>query len=276
MTDKHSPEIACAYIQKRCANFAPKVGLILGSGLGQIAENINDKITLPYADIPGFPLASIPGHASQLTLGKVNTIPLACMQGRVHLYEGQQSWNGIKTAIRTLKLLGCETLIITNAAGSLHHEIEPGNLVMISDHINLQPGNPLMGPNDDAFGPRFVSMEDAYSPTLRKTFADCAKQLSIPLTSGTYLGICGPVFETPAEIHAFRNLGADLIGMSTVPEVIIARHCSMRVAAISIISNLAAGLSNKKISHEQTIKIAQQSSEQCSQLLMAALDVIVQ
>ncbi len=275
MAKQDPSQEAFAYIKKQHPDAHGKVGLILGSGLKNITEDFCNSIRLPYSTIPNFPHSTVSGHTGELVLGQLGKVSIACMEGRFHFYEGLEGWQGIKTAIRTLKLLGCEIVIITNAAGSLHQEIGPGRLMMIEDHINLQPNNPLIGPNDHAYGPRFVSMENAYDRALRKHFKNCAHQLSIPLASGVYIAVAGPTFETPAEIQAFAQLGGDLIGMSTVPDVIIARHCGMRVAAISIISNLAVGLNDKTISHEKTLQVAEQSSGDLRKLLVSVMDKIL-
>ncbi len=205
-----------------------------------------------------------------MILGYLNKIPIICCQGRIHLYEGVQA-NDFKLFIRTLKCLGCHTVIMTNAVGSLNKNVGAGQLVLISDHINLQPMNPLTGPNDEEFGPRFFAMDDAYDPGIRHIIQQTAKALSIPLNEGVYLGVLGPNFETPAEIRAFRQLGADVVGMSTLPEVIVARHCGLKVAVISVVTNLAAGLSKAPITHEGTVHFATKASNTLGRLLEAAI-----
>jgi len=266
MPIKHDAHKAAEFIQQQKPNFKPKVGIVLGSGLGALAELIQDKTVIPYEDLPGFPVSTISGHAGKLVLGYLNKVPVVCLQGRVHPYEGT-SGEKIKTLIRTFKTLGCEIYLATNAAGSLRVEVAPGELVAITDHINFQPGNPLVGLNDDDFGSRFVSLDEAYDPILRKNLHKAAEKLNIDLHEGVYLATLGPVFETPAEIRAFRVLGADVVGMSTVPEVIVARHCDMRVVVISAITNLAAGMSTEILSHEGTLHYANLVSDKMCKLV---------
>lgn len=254
-------------IKKHRPNFIPTIGIILGSGLGQLAEQIENPTVISYADIPGFPVSTVAGHAGQMILGELGNMPVVCLKGRVHGYEGATPEN-FKTFIRTLKLLGCETLLITNASGSLREDVGPGELVLINDHINLQHRNPLMGPNDDEFGPRFFAMDNAYDPILRKRFHKVAQELNINLTEGVYVGVTGPVFETPAEIQAFRILGGHVVGMSTVPEVIVARHCGLRIATVAAITNFGAGMQAESLSHEGTLHYGQLSAEKLSRLII--------
>jgi len=243
---------AAAVVAERAAAFRPRLGLVLGSGLGVLADDLEQVTSIPYGDLPGFRTGTVSGHAGALALGTLDGVPVACLQGRSHLYEGVDA-SAITTPVRTLKLLGAEALLLTNAAGSLRPEVGSGSLVAIADHINLQGFNPLMGPNDDEVGPRFPSMRAAYDPELRAGLHAAAAELGTPLHDGVYLACTGPSFETPAEIHAFRTLGADLVGMSTVPEVIVARHCGLRVAAVSVVTNLAEGMGEAEISHAQTL-----------------------
>jgi xanthosine phosphorylase len=261
-----TPHDAAAAIKARAPGLAPRVGIVLGSGLGAVADGVTGGTSIDYRDIPGFPLPSVEGHAGRLKLGLLNGMPVACLQGRVHAYEGM-SGQGIRLFVRAVKLIGCETLVLTNAAGSLRKEVGAGSLMMISDHINLQPFNPLAGPNDEEFGPRFPAMEDAYDPGLRDRLRAAAAAAGIILHEGVYLACLGPNFETPAEIRAYRQLGADAVGMSTVPEAIVARHCGLRVAAISAITNLAAGLGDAALSHGQTLEEAAKAGALLAQLL---------
>lgn len=262
---------ACAFIKQRAPQLAPKIGLILGSGLGSLADQIENAIKIPYSDIPGFPVSSVTGHSGQLILGTLNKMPVACLQGRVHFFEGITP-DKVKILIRTLHLLGCTSLIITNSSGSIRSDVGPGELMLITDHINFQPGNPLVGINDEEFGPRFVSMDNAYDHDLRLRIMNVAEQLKIGITQGVYISVLGPVFETPAEIRAFRILGADAVGMSTVPEVVVARHCGMRVAAIAGITNYAAGMSEEILSHEGTLHHAQFCAANMSKLITALME----
>lgn len=253
-------------IRKYAPNFIPKVGIILGSGLGSIAEQLTNPITIPYQAIPGLTSGSVSGHASLLVMGYLQGVPVVCMKGRLHLYEGTP-YESVRTFVRMIKQLGASTLIVTAAAGSLRTEVGPGEVMMINDHINFHPGNPLVGPNDESVGPRFVSLENAYDDGLRAQMLAVANRLNIPLSEGVYLSVLGPSFETPAEIRAFRTLGADLVGMSVVPEVILARHCGMRVLGVAAITNLAVGLSAEKVTHEGTLQFAELSARKLTKLI---------
>lgn len=240
---------------ERAPGFTPRLGLVLGTGVGAVAEAVRDAVRIPYGDLDGFRPASVEGHASELVLGRLAGVPVALLNGRAHRYEGASAAE-IATPIRTLAALGVESLLLTNASGSLRPEVGPGALVAVTDHINLLGFNPLTGPNDDAIGPRFPPMGDAYDPVLRAGLHAAAVASGTALHEGVYLATPGPSFETPAEIRAFRTLGADLVGMSTVPEVIVARHAGVRVAAVSVVTNLAEGLSDEPISHDQTLDAA--------------------
>lgn len=264
MIEKHA-FLAAEYIRAHCA-LQPKLGIILGSGLGDLAHQITQTVTLPYEEIPGFGSSTIAGHHNQLHLGYLEGYPVACCQGRVHLYEGD-GLQEITTMIRTLKLLGCETLLLTNAAGSLRPDMPSGSLMCITDHINLQGCNPLAGENDARFGERFFNMTEAYDKNLRQLLIDTAATLNLPLFQGVYMAVLGPSFETPAEIRAFRILGADAIGMSTIPEVIVARHCGLKILALSAITNMAAGMSTEPLTHTHTLQIATRSTEQMTLLI---------
>ena len=253
------PFQAAKVIQQHKPGFLPKVGLVLGSGLGGLGDELTDKTIIPYAELPGFPQSTVAGHAGRLILGYLVNVPVACLQGRAHYYEGAKNDN-IKTMVRTLKAIGCELFFATNAVGSLRPEVGPGSLVAIHDHINLQANNPLIGANDEEFGERFVSMDFAYDPELRKVLHKVAYEQGINLSEGVYLAVLGPMFETPAEIRAFRILGADMVGMSTVSEVIVARHCGLKVVAVSAVSNFAAGMSDEIITHEGTLHFAGQAA----------------
>jgi len=251
----NTPFEAADVIRARKPGFTPRVALILGSGLGVLAEQMTDAVTISYADLPGFPISTVHGHAGELVLGTLAGVSVACMKGRGHFYEGYGP--GVMTsAVRTFKLIGCELLFVTNAAGSLRPEVDAGSVVVLTDHINLLPGSPMAGPNDDRFGPRFFSMANAYDAGIRDLIKATAADRNITVNEGVYLACPGPNFETAAEIRAFKALGADVVGMSVVPEVISARHCGLKVAAVSAITNLAEGLSPFPLSHEQTLKYA--------------------
>jgi xanthosine phosphorylase len=258
---------AFTYLKNHSGTITPKVGLILGSGLDSVVEKIEHPISIPYAEIPGFITCSALGHKGVLVLGSLAGLPIACLQGRFHYYEGNDGNATIQTLIRTLKLLGCEIVILTNAAASLRQEVRPGSLVVITDHINFQGQNPLVGPNDDHFGPRFLSLQNAYDENLVELALEAATELDIKLSTGIYLATLGPCYETPAEIQAFKHLGADMVGMSTVPEVIVARHCNLKVLAISVITNMACGMSNEELTHEEVLKVAKMAVEDLSHLL---------
>ena len=275
MATHYSPHQLAQFILARRANFKPKIGIILGSGLAGIADRISDAISIPYNELPGFPVSSIPGHPGQMILGYLNKIPVVCCQGRVHPYEGMLG-KDFKIFIRTLKCLACNALLMTNAVGSLDKNLQPGQLVSISDHINFHPMNPLVGPNDEEFGPRFFFFVYAYDKQFRLILQQTAKKLAISLSEGIYISVLGPNFETPAEIRAFRQLGADVVGMSTVPEVIVARHCGLKVAVISVVTNLAAGLSDAPITHEATVHFAAEASDNLGRLLESAIDQLIE
>ena len=259
-------EAATALIDR--AGRSPRVGIVLGSGLGAVADAIGDANVIRYDELPGFPRPTVQGHAGRAVVGDLAGVTVAVLQGRQHLYEGGDP-EPIRTPIRAVKAAGGDTLILTNAAGSLRPELGPGSLMAISDHINLTGHNPLTGPNDDAIGPRFPSLRDAYDPDLRERLHESARELGIDLADGVYLAVSGPTFETPAEIRAFGTLGADAVGMSTVPETIVARHAGLRVAAISTITNLAEGLAAEPLSHEQTLRDAQRAAGALGDLLTA-------
>ena len=263
-------EEAASYITSRINNLQPDIGLILGSGLGEIAESIEDKIVIPYTDIPHFPKTTISGHKGQLVIGQIGQHTVMCLQGRFHLYEGHKP-QLINMIIEILKVIGIKELIITNAAGSLNKNIAPGNIMLISDHINMSGTNPLIGVNNEKYGPRFPSMTEAYAKHLREKMKQIADSLQIPLHEGTYLMVMGPNFETKAEINALRILGADAVGMSTVPEVICANRCGIKVLGLSVITNYGAGMTADTLSHEETLAQGQKACAHLSQLIYAYL-----
>jgi xanthosine phosphorylase len=249
---------------------APRVGVVLGSGLGSVADVVEDPTVIGYEELPGFPRPWVAGHAGRAVVGRLAGVPVAVLQGRAHLYEGGDP-DAMRTPVRALRAAGAETLVLTNAAGSLRKDLGPGSLMAIADHINLTGANPLVGPNDDALGPRFPSLRDAYDPELRAHLRAASEELGEPLPEGVYLAVSGPSFETPAEIRAFRAMGADAVGMSTVHETILARHCGLRVAAVSTITNLAEGMSDVPLTHEQTLRDAERASGRLAGLLQAFL-----
>ena len=252
----------------------PRIGIILGSGLGAFASQVMDAVAIPYAEIPHFPQSTVAGHSGKLVLGTIGGVPVAVMQGRVHAYEGYPI-DQVTFPTRVLGLLGCRTLIVTNAAGGIRANIPQGSLVAISDQINLTGTNAATGPNEPRFacapgaGQRFFDMTTAYSPALRKLAQAEAARQNMPLTEGVYLAVLGPSFETPAEIRAFRTLGADLVGMSTVHEVIIARHMGIEVLGISLVTNMAAGVTGEAIHHDDVMEVGRRVEQQFTGLLTA-------
>ena len=247
----------------------PRVGLVLGSGLGSYAERFADRVTIPYRDLEGFTSSTVVGHAGNLVYGRAGSpraVEVLAMQGRVHMYEGHDLATVVHP-VRALIAAGCRTLVITNAAGGVALGMKPGELVVLSDHLNLAGRSPLIGPNDDAVGPRFPDMSDAYDETLRRVAAEAGRALGVTLREGVYAWSSGPAYETPAEVRMARTLGADLVGMSTVPEVIAARHMGARVLGISCVTNLAAGLTRQKLSHEEVTETATRVRETFINLL---------
>lgn len=243
-----------------------RIAVVLGSGLGGFAEEFEDSVALPYREIPGFVSSTAQGHVGSLVIGKVEGIPVLAMQGRVHYYEGY-SLEEVTFPIRTFKLLGVNTLILTNAAGGIDVQLSQGALMVISDHLNLMGANPLRGPNDERFGPRFPDMSEVYSRDLQELATEEAQALGITVRRGIYAALAGPCYETPAEIHMLRGFGADAVGMSTVPEAIVARHMGLKVLGISCITNMAAGISESPINHEEVMETGQKVREMFTQLL---------
>jgi purine-nucleoside phosphorylase len=284
MTDLYSnAQSAAAFIRSR-TSVLPAIGIILGSGLGNFATCVKSPITVPYAEIPHFPQSTVPGHSGHLILGHIAGVPIAVMQGRVHAYEGYPI-SEVTFPTRVLGLLGCKTLIVTNAAGGIRTTLQQGSLVAISDHINLTGTNAALGPNEPRFsmasgaGQRFFDMSTAYSLRLRTLAIDEAARQQFLLTEGVYLAVLGPSFETPAEIRAFRILGADLVGMSTVHEVIVARHMGLQVLGLSLVTNMAAGIAAPgetagTISHEEVMETGRYVEKQFSSLLTALIPQI--
>ncbi len=257
-------------IRGRLGGLRPETLIILGSGLGRLGDEIENKIIVPYAEIDGFPHSTVSGHQGQLIAGKLEGRDVLCMQGRIHLYEGHAP-QSINTIIKAFQLLGIRQLIVTNAAGSLTKDMPAGSLMLISDHINLSGANPLAGPDDERFGPRFPDMSDAYSQTLRQKAKAAAGKENIRLLEGVYLMVLGPTFDTAAEIRAYRILGADAVGMSTVPEVICAVHSGMQVLGFSVITNLGTGLRDGFQSHAETLAQGEKAGADLIKLVKAFL-----
>jgi purine-nucleoside phosphorylase len=253
---RESLDAASQQIRSRLpAGAAPRVGLILGSGLGAYADRLEGRTSIPYAELPGFPSARVEGHAGNLVHGRAGGCDVLAMQGRVHYYEGHDL-EKVVWPVRALVATGCSTLVITNAAGGVDPTLRPGELVILSDHLNLLGASPLRGPNDDAVGPRFPDMSDAYDTALRLVAARAGAALGLALREGVYACLPGPAYETPAEVRMVRGAGGDLVGMSTVPEVIAARHMGARVLGLSCVTNLAAGITREKLSHAEVTETA--------------------
>ena len=266
----HNPLYCVDIIKTYKPDFTPRVAFILGSGLGALADQIENAIAISYEKLPGFPVSTVHGHAGELVLGYLQGVPVACMKGRGHFYEGR-GMTIMTDAIRTFKLLGCELLFCTNAAGSLRPEVGAGSLVALKDHINTMPGTPMVGLNDERFGERFFSLANAYDAEYRALLQKVAKEEGFPLTEGVFVSYPGPNFETAAEIRMMQIIGGDVVGMSVVPEVISARHCELKVVAVSAITNMAEGLSDVKLSHAQTLAAAELSKQNFINLICGFL-----
>ena len=267
---KRSGEIVMAALAGR----APKIAIVLGSGLGGLADRVEQPVTVRYADLPGFPVLTVQGHAGALVAGLLSGVPVIVLKGRKHFYETDDPYP-LKTMVRTLRAVGVEILFLSNAAGSLRAHIGVSQLMLITDHINALGLNPLTGANDETFGPRFFGMSDAWDPGLAENIKAAAVAERIPLHGGVYLALRGPSFETPAEIRMVQSWGADAVGMSSVPECLIARHCGLRVAGVSCITNMGAGLSDEKLSHAHTLENAAKGAADFERLVMAAVPLLV-
>ena len=263
---------AADYIRSR-TDLRPTIGLVLGSGLGDFADTLEEAVRIPYADIPNFPVPTVPGHAGALVFGKKCGKTVVVLQGRIHFYEGLPQQE-ITLPIRVLAALGVKTVVLTNACGGVNLSFRPGDLMLISDHINYSGANPLMGPNLDAFGPRFPDMSDLYTKSLREAIKEKASAAGIPLQEGVYAMYSGPNYETPAEIRMFRILGADTVGMSTVPEALVAGHCGMNVVGVSCVTNMAAGVLPVKLSHAEVMETADRVHDTFQTLLNLILTVV--
>ena len=255
-----------AFIRGRIGARAPRVAVVLGSGLGGFADLFEDRVVLAYADIPHFPHASVAGHAGRLVVGRLGGEWMVAMQGRVHAYEGHTPAE-VAFPARVLCALGVRALVVTNASGGIRQGFKPGDLMVINDHINLSSWNPLNGPNDERFGPRFPDMSEAYAKPLRALLHASAQRTGVAVHEGVYVMLQGPTYETPAEIRMLRTLGADAVGMSTVPEVIAARHMGVPVAGVACITNLASGMGDQPLSHEDVAVVASQARERFQRLL---------
>lgn len=247
-------------------DLAPRVGVVLGSGLGGLADAVENRVEIPYGEIPGWPVSTAVGHAGVLVLGHLDGVPVAVMCGRAHVYEGVGT-DRVVFGVRVLARLGVQSLVVTNAAGAVNEAYRPGMLVLISDHVNLMGTSPLVGPNDEALGPRFPDMSDAYDPELRRLAREAADTLGLELAEGVYAAWLGPQFETPAEIRFMRAVGGDLAGMSTVPEVIAARHLGIRCLGISVVTNMAAGVVPERIDHSVVLEVGARAAGSLTALL---------
>ncbi|MBW5446712.1 purine-nucleoside phosphorylase [Cohnella sp. CFH 77786] len=260
---------AAQYIAARIQD-KPEIGLILGSGLGVLGDDLDQSVTIPYRDIPHFPVSTVEGHAGELVIGRMQDRSVVLMRGRFHLYEGYAA-EQTTLPVRVMKALGVKTLLVTNAAGGVNLGFEAGDLMVISDHLNLTGRNPLIGPNDNELGARFPDMSEAYSRRLREVAKQSAAGLGFELKEGVYAGLLGPNYETPAEIRMLRTLGADAVGMSTVAEVIVARHSGIEVLGISCISNMAAGILDQPLSHEEVMETSEKVKDRFISLVMSVL-----
>jgi purine-nucleoside phosphorylase len=280
MTAQRSPlslyeraEHAARIIRAR-SNVEVSIAMVLGSGLGGFADELQQATSIPYSEIPGFARPTVEGHAGKLVIGKANGVPLAVLQGRFHYYEGYSS-EEVTFPVRVMKLLGARTLFLTNASGAVNVELTPGALMVISDQINLLGINPLSGPNDERFGPRFPDLSEVYSRRLQDIVIEEAHAMKLEIRRGIYAGLSGPSYETPAEIRMVRTLGADAVGMSTVPEAIVARHMGMSVLGISCITNLAAGVADQPIDHDAVIETGERVRAQFTELLRRVVKRLV-
>jgi purine-nucleoside phosphorylase len=260
---------ALRFVRSR-SDLAPQVAVVLGSGLAEFADSLSRTVAISYQEIPGFPQSTAEGHRGELLLGYLNDTPVAVMSGRFHLYEGYTA-RQVVMGVHLLHQLGVKRIVLTNAAGGINPVFGTGALVLISDHINLQGANPLVGPNDESLGSRFPDMTEAYSGRLRQIAKQAARELEILLFEGVYAAVLGPSYETPAEIRFLRTIGADLVGMSTVSEAIAANYLKMEVLGISCVTNLAAGLSENKLKHEEVLEIGRRVSGTFVQLLQAIM-----
>lgn len=258
------------FIKQKIEDKTPKIGIVLGSGLGEFAENISNKIEIPYEEIPNFHKTTVVGHTGRLVIGDIEGTEVAVFQGRYHFYEGHDISN-VVLPVRVLASLGVEKLILTNASGGINSEYIPSDLVCITDHINLTGTNPLIGPNMEDFGVRFPDMSEAYNKELNSLLYETAKELDINLKSGIYAGVLGPSYETPAEINMLKAIGADMVGMSTVPESIAANHAGLQVCGISCITNLAAGISKEKLNHDDVKDVANKVIKSFTELIRASV-----
>ncbi len=259
-SDLHSRARETTDVLQDAIDSVPRMAMILGSGLGALADELQDATAIDYRELPGFPVSGVEGHSGQLIFGGLDGVEVVVMSGRAHYYEGW-SMEEVTFPIRVFSLLGVDHLVVTNSAGGANPDYVPGDLMIISDHLNLTGDNPLRGPNESEFGPRFPDMSDPYDANLREMLRGIANERDIDIKEGVYAGMAGPTYETPAEVRMVQHVGGDAVGMSTVPEVIVANHCGMRVAGISCITNMAAGLGTDKLSHDEVKETADRVRE---------------
>jgi purine-nucleoside phosphorylase len=258
---------AADYLAGKLKKRKPRVAIVLGSGLGGVADAVSDPIEIHYGDIPNFPVSTVDGHAGKLIIGSLGGVEVLLMKGRFHFYEGY-TMKEITLPVRVFSLLGIHSIILTNAAGGTSAHLGPGSLMLINDHLNLMGDNPLRGRNEDRFGIRFPDMTDVYTFAYRELAKESARELGMNLAEGVYLALRGPIYETPAEVRMMRNLGGDALGMSTVPEAIVARHAGMKVLAFSCITNYAAGMSGEEINHLEVMDVGEKAGKQLAELII--------
>ena len=261
---------AARYIRAKAQGRAPRVAIVLGSGLGGVADAVSDPVEIPYEEIPHFPASTVQGHAGRLVLGTCGGAEVVAMKGRFHFYEGYPM-DQVTLPIRAFAEMGIRSLVLTNAAGGAAPGFSPGDLMLITDHINLMGNNPLLGPNDDRLGPRFPDMTAVYTPEYQEAAREVAREAGVTLREGVYLALTGPTYETPAEVRMLRMLGADALGMSTVPEAIVARHSGMKIVAFSCITNVAAGMLEQEINHQEVMEVGKRAGAQLSELILRLL-----
>ena len=265
---------AARFINAKTPARTPRAAIVLGSGLGGVADAIADAAELPYDEIPFFMRSTVEGHAGKLIVGSLGGVDVVAMKGRFHYYEGY-TMEEVTFPVRVFALMGIRALVLTNAAGGTAPHLGPGSLMAIIDHINLMGDNPLRGANDSRFGPRFPDMTHVYAPDYIGIAHDVAREMGVKLAEGVYMGLRGPSYETPAEVKLFTKLGGDALGMSTVPEAIVARHCQMKVLAVSCITNVAAGLTHREISHEEVMEVGARAGRDLGELIMRAVPRLV-
>jgi len=265
---------ASRYILSKAQNRTPRLGVVLGSGLGGVADAVEDGVEIPYSEIPHFVTSTVQGHEGKLIIGSCQGVDVVLMKGRMHFYEGY-SMEEVTLPVRVFRLMEIRSLILTNASGGVAPHLSTGSLMALTDHINLMGENPLRGPNDERFGPRFPDMTGVYTPAYLEAAHEVAREIGVVLHEGVYMALRGPTYETPAEIRMMRKLGADAVGMSTVPEATVARHCGIKVLAISCITNVAAGLSNAEINHEEVMSVGKHAGKQLAELIVRVVPRIV-